>query len=502
MATNARDDSDIVLALDVGSSSLRAQLYTLTGEGLPGCEVKLTYQTWQAPEGGIEIDPSSLLARLSEAIDMTLACAGDKAKRIRGVGICSQVMNVLGVDSTGNPTTPIYTWSDLRGESEARELRHALPDREILERTGCVIHTSYLPTRLLWLRRARADEYARTDLWLSLGDWVYTQLFGRAAQSLSVASWGGLLNRHTLDWDEQLLSLLGIGRERLPTLMDADHRFTGLAEPYADRWPQLHGVPWFPCIGDGAGGNLGSGCVTPDALAVQVGTSGAMRALVPGVPSRVPDGLWCYRLDREYALLGGSLSGGANVVRWFEKLLGRNRWEQAKREATLLEPDTHGLTILPLLAGERSLGWHPGARGVVAGLSLGTTPAHILRALQEAITYQFALIYDALTPVLPAVSDVMAGGGELLGDDDWPGMLADVLGRPVTSLRDMQASSRGVAMLAFKALGLITSFEEVAAPRGKAYEPDMSRHARYQEGMERQGEPYRAMYGKGQGKGI
>jgi gluconokinase len=486
MSTPSRDDTDLVLALDVGSSSLRAQLYSLTGEGLPGCEAKLTYETWQAPEGGVEINPTSLLARLSEAIDKCLACAGDKATRIRGVGMCSQVMNVLGVDSKGTPTTPIYTWSDLRGESEARELRRVLPDREILDRTGCVIHTSYLPARLLWLRRARDDAYTRTDLWLSLGDWVYLQLFGQATQSLSVASWGGLLNRRTFDWDEPLLSSLEIGRERLPTLVDADHQFAGLTGPYADRWPQLRGVPWFPCIGDGAGGNLGSGCVTPEAIAVQVGTSGAMRALVPGVPSRVPEGLWCYRLDREYALLGGSLSGGANVVRWFEKLLGRNGWGRARREAALVEPDAHGLTMLPFLAGERSVGWHPGARGVIAGLSLGTTPAHILRAMQEGITYQFALIYDALTTALPPVRDIVAGGGELLGDDDWPGTLADVLGRPVTSLRDMQASSRGVAMLVFKALGLIDSLGDIPAPRGKSYEPSRARYDIYRQAIARQ----------------
>src|SRR5688572_7688701 len=224
------NDSDLVLALDVGSSSLRAQLYNLSGQGLPDCEAKLEYEARPTPEAGVEIDPASLLSRLFEAIDMCLACAGEKAKRIRGVGMCAQVMNVLGTDDNGNPTTPIYTWSDLRGEDDARKLKQALPDQETRERTGCVVHTSYLPTRLAWLRRTLPDDYANTAQWLSLGDWIYRCLFERAAQSLSVASWGGLLNRHTLDWDTETLSVLQLNRERLPALVDADDQFNGLAK--------------------------------------------------------------------------------------------------------------------------------------------------------------------------------------------------------------------------------------------------------------------------------
>jgi gluconokinase len=394
-------------------------------------------------------------------------------------------MNVLGVDAYGTPTTPIYTWSDLRGEKEARELRLALPDREARERTGCIVHTSYLPARLAWLRRARPALYASTAQWMSLGDWVYMRLFGKAAQSLSVASWGGLLNRHSLDWDAQTLSALQLEIEQLPPLVDADYAFSGLLGPYAERWPYLREVPWFPCIGDGAGGNLGSGCVSPNSVAVQIGTSGAMRVLVPGVPSLVPEGLWCYRLDRNDALLGGSLSGGSNIVRWLQRLLGRKNWERAKHEAALLEPDSHGLTLLPFHAGERSTGWHPGARGAIAGLSLATTPAHILRALQEAIAYSFAQVYDILAPSLPSTGRVVAGGGELLGGDGWLGMLADVLGRPVTGLLDMQASSRGVAIYVFRTLGLVNKLDAIPVPLGAEQRPEMVRHEIYSQAVNR-----------------
>jgi gluconokinase len=492
--TTASATQDLVLALDVGSSSLRAQLFTSTGEGIEGCEAHARYVTRYTPDGGTEVEPLSLLDSLSDAIDRALSCVADRRVRIVGVGMCSQVANLMGIDGEGIPTTPIYTWSDLRGAEEARELLAQVSQDDFRERTGANIHTSTLPVRLLWLKRNRPDAYARTERWVSLGDWLYAQFFGRLAQSLSVASWGGLLNRHSLDWDAETLSLLQLPQAALPPLTDADSFFTGLRSPYRERWPALADLPWSPCIGDGAGGNVGSGCFTPDAVAVQVGTSGAVRVVMPGVPKEIPAGLWCYRIDGRDALLGGSLSGGANTVRWLEAFLGREEWERASHEAERMDPCSHGLNVLPFVAGERSPGWLPDARGVLAGFHVGTTPAHLLRALQEAVAYRFALVFDTLAPALPGIDRVVAGGGDLLGPH-WTPMLADVLGRPVTELTDMQASSRGVAMLVFRYLGK-SNYVDARVPLGETHQPDMQRHKLYRAGMDEQGELYRMLYAR------
>jgi gluconokinase len=404
--------------------------------------------------------------------------------------MCSLVSNVLGVDERGEPTTPIYTWADTRCAAEADYLRAALDHEAVYERTGCPIHTSYLPARLVWLRRIDPEAYRRTACWLSLGDLVHLKLLGRTWQSLSVASWSGLLNRHTLDWDQALRAQLDIGEGVLPGLVDVDERAEGLREEYARRWPALRDVPWYPCTGDGATSNLGSGCHTPDDLAVQVGTSGAARVLIPGTAARIPHGLWCYRLDRNTSLLGGALSEGGNLLDWLGRTLNMDDRDAVEREAAGLDPDAHGLTVLPFLAGERSPGWRASARAAIAGLSLDTRPAHILRAAQEAIAYRFGAIYDLLESALPAPSRIIASGGALLNVPGWMQVLADVLNCDVTASGEAEASSRGAALLTLRSLGLVSDLEQLPAALEKTYVPDGTKHAIYRQAMHRQMELY------------
>lgn len=482
----------VVLALDIGSSSVRANLFTAGARRLRSYETQLTYKAAHA-EGGAEIDAQELIDLLFSAIDKTLAKAGENAAGIRGVGMCSFVSNLVGVDHAGKAVTPLYTWADTRPTSEADELKSRLDEMEVLERTGCYLHASYLPARLLWLQKTMLDSFEKTRRWLSVGDLIWLRLFGKAEQSLSVASWSGLLNRHTLDWDDEMLRLSGIGRDKLPDLVDVDEGRSGLAKEYASRWPALRAATWFPCVGDGVVSNLGSLCIGPDEVAVQVGTSGGMRAFVPGVVESIPWGLWSYRMDKHVGLLGGALSEGGNLLSWLTGLLQVKDRDKLMKEAASLQPDSHGLTVLPFIAGERSPGWRGDAHAALVGMTLDTDRAEIARAFQEAIAYRFALIFERLHAALPPTKLIVASGGALLGVEGWVQMLADVLGEPVTASDEEEASSRGTAMLVLRSLGVIHDFAEVTTKQGKEYSPDMRRHEIYMRGRARQEDLYRRL---------
>ncbi|HET9496113.1 MAG TPA: gluconokinase [Chloroflexia bacterium] len=479
-----------VLSLDAGSSSLRANVHDATGRLLPHLESQHRYPITTTPDGGLEIDPDELVGRLFAAIDRTIAQAGSLAGQIAGVGFCSLVGNVMGVDEQGAPVTPLYTWADTRSAPQAEELRRTLDEAAAHQRTGCLFHSSYLPARLLWLRETMPEEYGRAARWVSLGDYAYWLMFGRYAESRSVASWTGLLNRRTLDWDAELLSALGVDADRLPPLCDAYDAFQGLQGEFARRWPALASVPWFPCVGDGVTSNIGSGCSVPERWAMQVGTSSALRVLLPRAAERIPRGLWEYRLDGQYTLLGGALSEGGNVLTWLRDTLGENAG-QLETEAAAMEPDSHGLTFLPYVAGERSPGWDSAARAAIAGITLATRPAHMYRAAQEAIAYGFGAVYDLMREVQPEPEQVVASGGALLYTQGWAQIMADVLGRPVTASGEEEASARGAALVALRGLGLIASFDEHPAALRNRYLPDPARHEVYTRARERQ----RTMYG-------
>jgi gluconokinase len=182
--------------------------------------------------------------------------------------------------------------------------------------------------------------------------------------------------------------------------------------------------------------------------------------------------------------MGGALSNGGDVYAWNLKTLNLEA-NDIEEQLSKMEPDRHGLTVLPFYSGERSTGWADGARAVVAGITLNTSPLEILRASLEAVAYRFAAIYQRLREELPASRQIIASGGGLLNSPTWTQIMADVIGAPVAASAVDEASSRGAALLALQALGHIDNLETLPTPCNKIYEPIAEHQARYLSGFER-----------------
>jgi gluconokinase len=168
--------------------------------------------------------------------------------------------------------------------------------------------------------------------------------------------------------------------------------------------------------------------------------------------------------------------------------------QETERALSELEPDSHGLTVLPFWAGERSTGWHGSARGAILGLSMHTRPVEILRAAMEAVAYRFALIAEALDPFAPGAT-LVASGGALHASPGWAQTIADVMGRPLEITGAEESSSRGAVLLALEASDKIKSIVEESAHVERIIEPDMIRHARYGKARARQQELYERLVG-------
>lgn len=482
----------LILTIDVGSSSTRALLFDRLGREVVGSEMRLARTLMMTPDGGAEDDADAACERVVRCIDGVLAMAGPRADQIGAVALGTYTSNVLGIAADGRPLTPIYLYADTRNAIDAAALRARLDEAAILDRTGCPLRTSYLPARLRWLQRTQPDTVRQVWRWVTLGEYLAWRFIGLTGVSFSVASWSGLLNRHTLRWDEVLLAELGLDAAQLPPLVDSDESINGLRADYARRWPVLAQVPWFPAIGDGAAANIGSGCVTPARVALTIGTTGALRAVTPTV-AHVPWGLWCYRVDRRRALLGGATSEGGNVFTWLTHTLRLDNVGDLDQVLLTSEPDDHGLTLLPFLAGERSPGWGDNLGASIVGLRLTTRPRDILRAGLEAVAYRFALIAQLLAAALPGTQMFVTSGGALRGSPAWAQLLADVLGQPLYAAAEPEATSRGVALLALEALGLLQNLETLPLEYAHVYAPNLAHHQRYAEAIARQQRLYKSM---------
>jgi gluconokinase len=302
-----------------------------------------------------------------------------------------------------------------------------------------------------------------------------------------------LLNRKTLTWDDELFSYLPVKPEQMLPLCDCRHHFSSLSDEYAKRWPILAEIPWVVAIGDGAAANLGSGCICSNQIALTLGTTGAMRIITNNPVFQVPTGLWNYPIDKNRSLTGGAMTEGGNVYSWMKKSLKYP--DNAGLIQTLMDmpPDDHNLTILPLFSGERSPGWIGNARATIHGLTLDTSSVDIYRAMLEAISLRFSLIYDLLEPLSTDSAKIIANGGALLQNPLWLQIMSDVLNRPVIISRVSEVSSRGTALNVLDSLNSSISLSKLPHFLGTLYKPNQTNHQIYQQAKIRQKELYQLL---------
>ncbi|MDE2774693.1 MAG: FGGY-family carbohydrate kinase [Chloroflexota bacterium] len=438
-----------LLVIDLGSSSARTLLFDDDARLIDG-SVRSRRHDFATDSAGLAIADSSGLRELVEScIDETLAHPA--ATSIRAVGMATFAGNWLGLDERGDPCTPLYTYADTRGRIQIPALLEKLSgDAEPYHQaTGCMLHPAYLPAQYAVHCASDAAAERRIRRVSDVAGYLYRCWFGRdMPTSLSVASWSGLLDSAGCDWHWDYARLL-VGDnlvEKLPALADFADAQVGLAGDYARRWRPLRACPFFLPLGDGAAANIGSGAVDAGRIALTIGTTSALR-VVKHI-ERVPVGLWRYLVDGDMPLVGGATSEGGNVYQWvMEELLHGDETLEARLADCA--PDGHGLTVLPLLAGERAPGWRAGASGTIHGIGRHTGRLDILQAHLEAVALRLSLIYDNLKS---EGAEVMAGGGALQSSPAWARMMADSFDTPIHLLAEAEITARGVALMMRRSL--------------------------------------------------
>lgn len=490
---NISSQAPFVLSIDVGTSSTRTILFDSAGVAVPGATSQHSYKLSTSEPGEVSVDADMLLGVVVQTIDEVLKAAGERVAQIKAVAMDTFWHGLLGIDASGRPVTPIITWEDTRAQATALELRAQLNEREVHERTGARFHASYWTAKLRWLAARQPDTFKKAAQWISFGEYLHRKFLGKSVCSLSMASGTGLLDRRTRQWDKELLEVLNIRAEQLPELGDIHDSVQGLTSEYAERWPALRDVPWYPAIGDGAAACVGSGSVSTKYWSLTVGTSSAIRVVVPNEPIELPDGLWLYLIDSKRAVLGGALSEGGNLLSWMNNTVKVPSLKEAEPDAARLEPDSHGLTILPFISGERSLGWHGDIRMTIAGVSINTTPVELLRAGMESLAYELDGVYEQLLSVLQVDNSTLklyASGGALFASPLLRSIIADTLDTPIYPSHDQEASARGVALLAMEALGIIPDIAQAPVHLGPPTLPDARRGEVYRKAARRQRELY------------
>jgi gluconokinase len=456
-----------VLALDLGTSSVRALVFGGDGEAVPDAIARRSTRLEISDDGRAELDPDEVLAAAGDCID-ELAGRG-LLRNVTDVGLSCAWHSVIGLDRAGERVSGALTWADTRAAGIAAELRRRADSRRLQAATGALVHTTYWTAKIPWMAR---NLHPEPTSYLGLAEYVTRALLGERRASISLASGTGLLDLASMRWLDEALELAGIGQDALPGLLEPGWHGR-LAGPSASRWPALAYAVWHPPVGDGAASNLGAGCVTPDRAAINLGTSGAVRAVHTDAKPLTPR-LWRYRVDHRRLVTGAAFSGAGNLYAWARKVLALPDDDQVETALDSVPPGASGVVVLPYHAGSRAPLDLGAGSGVIAGLSLATTQIEIVAAGLESVCFQLAGGLEALerTFGVPAGSiQVVASGGAIVGSPWWQQTLANVLGRPVRVVDEPEASARGAALFA---LGITKEprTKHVVEPKPEAVEAE------------------------------
>jgi gluconokinase len=303
----------LLLAMDIGTSSTRTALFDEHAQRIAATSASEKYAVRYSTDGGAELKPETLRRAARFCLRQTLA-ARTRSTLLRRIPIAAVAgsgfwHSLLGLDKRGRPITPIFTWGDARCAEDALRLRERFSEVNIHARTGCMLRASFWPAKLVWLRRTRPRLFSQVAHWVSPAEWIFAEMFGARGCSHSMASATGLYNLKTRRWDEQLCEFCRVHVDLMSEISDRSPRSSRIRK-------ELRDANVFTAIGDGAASNLGSGADGNNRVAINIGTSGAVRMIRPRGNKHVPFGLFRYVVDDKREVVGGAISNAGNLRAW------------------------------------------------------------------------------------------------------------------------------------------------------------------------------------------
>jgi glycerol kinase len=453
-----------ILALDQGTTSSRAILFDHAG-AVAAVAQKEFPQIFPKP-GWVEHDPAAIWSSQWEVAQGVLAQAGITAKEVAAIGITNQRETTLVWDrKTGRPIHNAIVWQDRRTAPMCDALKRRGLAKKIRRKTGLVVDAYFSATKLAWLlqhvpgakARARRGELAfgTVDTWL-----VWNLTGGRVhVTDPSNASRTMLYNLRTGDWDDELLKLFGIPRSLLPAVRSSSEIY---GEAVLDSVP----VPIAGIAGDQQAALFGQVCHAPGLVKNTYGT-GCFMLMNTGtkpIPSKnnlLTTVAWRIGGQTEFALEGSVFIAGA-AVQWLRDGLGIIKSSGEVESLAASVPDNGGVYLVPAFAGLGAPHWDQYARGILAGLTRGSSAGHVARAALEGIAYQVRDVLDAMQRDAGIKLKELRVDGGACANNLLMQFQADLLGVPVVRPKVAETTALGAAYLAGLAVGFWKDRKEIA----------------------------------------
>ncbi|RAI33011.1 FGGY-family carbohydrate kinase [Rhodoplanes serenus] len=488
-----------IVVVDVGTSSLKAMLYTRAGHLLHSAARPYDSEFGRKPNY-VEQDPQTWRSALFD----TLKDVGDhvavKGLDVAAIAVTSQRASVIPVDQDGVPLHKALMWQDKRSIPQCEALLAELSLDDVYQRTGLRVNPYFSAPKMMWLKAERPQIHAQTHKLLGVQDYVAHLLTGRFVTDASQACRTLLMNIRTFDWDEDMIRVSGIDRDLLPDLVPPGSRVGGLTAAMAAHCGLPEGVPVILGGGDQQCAALALDVLQPGAAEANTGT-GSFVIAYSDEPRFHPE---CRTLCSAGAVPGtwiveaGIFTTGL-VHRWFKEQFypeGADAYAVMNEEARRSPPGAKGVLLVPHFEGSAAPYWNPLARGLFFNLTMATTRADMARAVVEGIAFEIAKDVQLLESLGVPIESVRVAGG-LTTLDLFNQIQADAFAKPVLHYDNSEASSLGALMSATVTLGLYAdhpqAFRTIVADEPETYLPDDAVTRRYRRILQRKDALYDAL---------
>ncbi|KQW72436.1 FGGY family carbohydrate kinase [Ensifer sp. Root127] len=484
--------NQLLLGIDLGSTALKCALFDFAGN--LAAETSVEYSLLTPRQKWVEINVETYWTALRKALETLWRDPQVNARDVVSVGISAQGETLVPVDEDGTAIRNAIVWLDNRAEDEARFLQGRFGD-DIYVQTGQPTMLATWPAaKLLWLTRHEPEVRERTHKFLLIEDWLIWKLTGEYISEGSLVTSTCYWNPSTKEWWPEMLDAINVGKEQLPTVVEPGSLVGTIRRAAAEDL----GLPTTVkiCAGalDQACGAIGAGNVTAGQFSENTGAAVALCATVPKMTFDPNRAIPCHYHGVPNTYMMHTFTSGGIVLRWFRDQFCEPQLQSAAQSggdsyallgelAATVKPGADGLLLLPHLQGAMAPENNSSASGALIGLTLQHGRGHVLRAIFESVAFIVRRNVDAIEPLGPKIEKVRALGGGARSPI-WKQIEADVLGRPVVTMKHSDAGALGAAILGGIGIGAWSDVSEATehlVVEKQLYEPNPEHKALYED---------------------
>jgi glycerol kinase len=459
-----------VLAVDLGTTSIRAILYGRTGRLL--ATAYREFRQYYPKPGWVEHDPEEIWDASLRVIRQSMACAGMCSEDLACIGIANQRETVvLWNKQTGKPVCRALVWQDRRTSGDCFQLKKKGLEKEFRSKTGLVLDPYFSGTKVRWLLRHIPGLQKKAGrgniLFGTMDTWFLWKLTGGAAHATDFTNASRTLffNIKTKKWDSRLLRLLGVPEKMLPRVLPSG----GLFGRTSGAGSLPRDIPITAIMGDQQAALYGQACYRKGEAKNTYGTGCFVVVNAGATYRKPPHGLLatlaCDERGRPVYALEGSIFIAGAAVQWLRDGLQFFRRARETNVIATRVRNTGGVVMIPAFVGLGAPHWNPDVRGVISGLTRGTRREHIVRAALESIAHQTADVVECIERSSPFTVRHLKADGGATGNRFLMQTQADLLQRPVFISDAKEATAWGAAKLAAKTAGFWPSLSAVDRQR-------------------------------------